>query len=110
MRPDFLHNAIEERLLGVSFTGIFDNDLMRTPGPALESTLRNLHQEAVDTNAVWATKLGINPSKAITTVWSIPAVESTPATPTTSSAECGSTRRTRFASSWWMLGYLSRTA
>ena len=63
------HTA-EEALLGVSLTGIMDNP--HTAGCeghiALTNTLRLLRDHARQVNEDWATKLGINPSTAITAV------------------------------------------
>tara|TARA_R110000772_G_scaffold99174_2_gene198856 strand:- start:14146 stop:16068 length:1923 start_codon:yes stop_codon:yes gene_type:complete len=63
-------NAIEERLLGVSLTGIMDNILMNgsESGNDLTGTLEILRQVAEETNEIWAKKLGINPAAAITCV------------------------------------------
>ena len=66
--PDWRINCDQERLLGVSFTGIMDNPLMAKVTPQLELTLDQLHQEAVQTNAKYAKMWNINPSAAITTV------------------------------------------
>jgi ribonucleoside-diphosphate reductase alpha chain len=70
LRPDWKKNCEEERLLGVSMTGIFDNKL--TSGldgkPKLVRLLENLRDHATATNLKWAEKLGINPSKSITCV------------------------------------------
>ena len=58
-------NAEEERLLGVSLTGIYDNPYLRTcEGTSLEV----LKRVAVDTNAKYAKKLGINQAAAVTCV------------------------------------------
>lgn len=63
-------NCKEERLLGVSMTGIFDNKLMSglLGHGKLKHVLSNLKQTAILTNLVWAKKLGINPSKSITCI------------------------------------------
>lgn len=61
-------NTKEERLLGVSLTGIMDNPLMTLKNKGLESTLEHLRTIAVDTNAEWAALLGVPPSTAITCV------------------------------------------
>ncbi len=54
----------EERLLGVSLTGICDNlSLLDQP-----DVLRRLRDTVVSTNADWASRLGINPSVATTCV------------------------------------------
>lgn len=64
--PEWKTNCEDERLLGVSFTGVYDNKLMSTPSPELEQILSNLRQVAKETNEEWAEKLGIQPSKSIT--------------------------------------------
>ena len=68
-------NCAEERLLGVSLTGIMDNAF--TNGTfthhletkwTLEGMLEELREEAIKTNKTWAAKLGIPFSAAITCV------------------------------------------
>ena len=67
-------NCAEERLLGVSLTGIMDNEY--TNGRATQATglfnigdmLEGLREEAVKTNKLWAAKLNIPISAAITCV------------------------------------------
>src|SRR6056300_2081258 len=61
-------NNKEERLLGVSLTGIMDNDLTNGKGKDIEKNLATLKQIAVETNEKWAKKLGIPQSAAITCV------------------------------------------
>lgn len=68
LRKIWKRNTDEERLLGVSLTGIMDNPLMTTKNKGLEKTLEHLRTIAVDTNAVWADILGIPVSTAITCV------------------------------------------
>jgi ribonucleoside-diphosphate reductase alpha chain len=65
---DWKKNCEDERLLGVSFTGIYDNGLMcgLAGNPKLRWTLQKLKDVAQETNLIWAEKLGISPSKAIT--------------------------------------------
>ncbi len=65
LRRDWKKNADEERLLGVSLTGIMDCPLMSRPTAEL---LTGLKQVALDTNAEWADRLGIARSAAITCV------------------------------------------
>lgn len=65
LRAGWKKNAEEERLLGVSLTGIMDNPITADPKPIL---LQSLRQVAIDTNKEWAIKLGINPSVAITCI------------------------------------------
>ena len=61
-------NCEEERLLGVSFTGIYDNKLMsgQLGMPKLRWTLNKLKEIVQETNLRWAEKLCISPSKALT--------------------------------------------
>ena len=61
-------NCEEERLLGVSMTGIMDNELTNGKKGNLPELLKKLRQEAVNTNLKWAKKLGIPVSAAITCV------------------------------------------
>jgi ribonucleoside-triphosphate reductase len=63
-------NVKEERLLGVSFTGIYDNPLMwgKDGLPNLSSRLSRWRDFARKTNAEWANRIGINASAAITCV------------------------------------------
>ena len=68
LRKVWQRNTEEERLLGVSLTGIMDNPLMTMKNKGLESTLSKLREVAVETNAEWAERLKINASVAITCV------------------------------------------
>ena len=68
LRKQWTVNTSEERLLGVSLTGIMDNPLMTLKNAGLEKTLAHLKQVAVDTNKVWAEILGIPVAAAITCV------------------------------------------
>ncbi len=61
-------NCTEERLLGVSLTGILDNPLTNGRKKGLEELLDDLRKTAVETNKEWADKLGIKRSAAITCV------------------------------------------
>lgn len=63
-------NCEEERLLGVSLTGIMDHQVMsgRKGHDLLATWCDTLRQVAIDTNKEWAEKLGINQSVAITTI------------------------------------------
>ena len=64
----WLQNCDEERLLGVSLTGIMDNPLTNGKKKGLEELLTELKKIAVATNKDWAKRLGINQSVAITCV------------------------------------------
>lgn len=61
-------NTEEERLLGVSLTGICDNKFMSNPSPDLAKMLDQLREHCVATNKKYAKMLGIEPSAAITCV------------------------------------------
>ena len=61
-------NCSEERLLGVSLTGIMDSPLTNGKEKGLEELLTKLREHAVETNKKWAKKLGINRAVAITCV------------------------------------------
>lgn len=68
--PEFKANCDEERLLGVSMTGIFDNNLTNGGNgpPELQKLLSALKFVARKVNEKWAGYLGINPSKSITCI------------------------------------------
>ena len=68
IRKSWRHNCEEERLLGVSLTGIFGNKITATNGEKLAGILDTLREEAVMVNAKEAESLGINPSASITCV------------------------------------------
>jgi ribonucleoside-diphosphate reductase alpha chain len=65
-------NTEEERLLGVSLTGIMDHPVMSDSlyieDCDVEQWLEELREVAIETNKVWAATLGIEPSAAITCV------------------------------------------
>jgi len=72
LRNIWKKNTEEERLLGVSLTGIMDNELLSgnsaTLGTNISATLELLREVAVETNKGMAKKLGIPRSTAITCV------------------------------------------
>ena len=63
-------NCEEERLLGVSLTGIMDSKLLngKSPEHDLPKLLLDLKNEAIKTNAEIAKKIGINQSVSVTCV------------------------------------------
>jgi len=65
---DWKKNTEEERLLGVSLTGIMDNTLTNGKEAGLEKRLDELRKVAIATNAEWADKIGIQQSVSITCV------------------------------------------
>lgn len=84
-------NCEEERLLGVSITGIMDCPLLngRKSKKDTIETFEYLKQVAIDTNKEWAEKLGINPAAAITCV--------KPSGTVSQLADCASGIHSRFA-------------
>lgn len=65
LRKVWENNTAEERLLGVSLTGIMDNPLMTSSNKGLDKTLEHLKNVAIDTNTEWSSRLGIPISAAI---------------------------------------------
>lgn len=68
LRKVWQRNTEEERLLGVSLTGIMDNPLMTAVNNNLEKLLDDLRNIALATNHEYADLLGIPQSAAITCV------------------------------------------
>lgn len=69
LRKIWSKNTEEERLLGVSLTGIYDCKLLNDySDPLLPNRLIALREKAIATNEKWAAKLGIPQSTAITCV------------------------------------------
>jgi ribonucleoside-triphosphate reductase len=75
VRPIWKKNAEEERLLGVSITGIMDHKVLSGAEGAdhpdyyqLRNWLEELKAHAIHINTEWADRLAINQSVAITTV------------------------------------------
>ena len=68
LRKIWQKNTEEERLLGVSLTGIMDNELTNGKKHGLERTLETLREIAVETNKEWSAIFGIPQSTAITCV------------------------------------------
>ena len=71
LRKKWTINTEEEALLGVSLTGIMDNEFMSGNdgnGKELSKYLRKLKLSTININDTWAKQLGINPATAITAV------------------------------------------
>jgi ribonucleoside-triphosphate reductase len=69
LRKHWKRNTEEERLLGVSLTGIYDNPLLNDYNdPKLPELLEELKQVAIDTNKEYAEYFGIPQSTSITCV------------------------------------------
>ncbi|MCB8978961.1 MAG: recombinase [Ardenticatenaceae bacterium] len=63
LRPQWQHNSIEERLLGVDLNGQMDSTAAQDP-----EIQEKLQKIAVDTNKEYAARLGINQSASVTCV------------------------------------------
>ncbi len=70
LSAEWKKNCEEERLLGVSITGIMDNAILNgTENPEnLPNVLAKLRKKAISTNKEWSDRLGISQSAAITCV------------------------------------------
>jgi ribonucleoside-diphosphate reductase alpha chain len=68
LRKIWQKNTEEERLLGVSLTGIMDNKLTTSQNAGLDKTLERLKNVAISTNAEWAERLNIPVATAISCV------------------------------------------
>ena len=76
--PEWAENTKEEALLGVSLTGIMDHHILNGSSrkkkleafgvDSLEDLLSKMKRVAIETNAIWARKIGVNMSVAITCV------------------------------------------
>lgn len=68
LRKKWQKNCEEERLLGVSITGVVDNPILNGDRgeDELRGTLEALKHVAIDTNKEWAERFGINQSVSIT--------------------------------------------
>lgn len=68
LRKVWQRNTEEERLLGVSLTGIYDNTEMCTNDEVLAGNLAQLREHSRAANELWANTLGVAKSAAITCV------------------------------------------
>jgi ribonucleotide reductase alpha subunit len=68
LRSIWKKNVEEERLLGVSLTGIMDHPILGYPSEESKNWFIALREHAVKVNKEWAEKLGIPASASITTV------------------------------------------
>lgn len=69
LRPIWRRNTEEERLLGVSLTGVMDHLILSGQQDHWTSTwLKELKEKAIETNREWAKRLGIPQATAITCV------------------------------------------
>lgn len=70
LSEEWVKNTAEERLLGVSLTGIMDNAFLsnQNPNEHLKEALEQLRDHARSVNEEWAERLGIPASASITCV------------------------------------------
>lgn len=68
LRKIWQKNTEEERLLGVSLTGILDSKIFDINNENTPDLLEKLKSVAIETNKKWAEKLGIPQSSAITCI------------------------------------------
>lgn len=68
VRSIWRKNQEEERLLGVSLTGVMDHPVLSQTNEETASWLKELKETAISVNEEWAAKLGINRAAAITTI------------------------------------------
>lgn len=69
LRKEWQRNCEEERLLGVSLTGIMDHPVLSGKMDMdLDNLLEEMRTHSVEVNKVWAGHLEINPSASITCV------------------------------------------
>ena len=68
LRPIWKKNAEEERLLGVSMTGVYDHSVLSKDDDLCHMWLSEMVNHAVKVNEEWAKKIGINQSVAVTTM------------------------------------------
>lgn len=68
LRKIWQTNTEEEALLGLSLTGIMDHPVLSGQKGDTEGWLIEMKEVAIETNKVWAAKLGINQAAAITCV------------------------------------------
>lgn len=68
LRSDWKKNCEEERLLGVSLTGIMDNAVLNSVNDTAKKWLAELKAEALRETEKWSKRLGVNMSAAVTCV------------------------------------------
>jgi hypothetical protein len=68
LRSIWKKNAEEERLLGVSLTGIMDHPVLANVSEEAKSWLTAMKNRAIEVNKLWADKLDINQATAVSCV------------------------------------------
>lgn len=68
LRKQWTDNSEEERLLGVSLTGLRDNPVLNHVHNTAKYWLEEMKNRAIQTSKIWAHKLGINEPAAVTAI------------------------------------------
>lgn len=68
LRNDWIKNCEEERLLGISLTGIMDHPVLNNVNDKMKKWLSDMKSEAIRETERWAKRLDINMSAAITCI------------------------------------------
>lgn len=69
LRDIWRQNTEDERLLGVSMTGVYEHPILGDPyNPELPAILEDLRDFAVEVNQAWAHAIGIKPAGGVTTM------------------------------------------
>lgn len=68
LRPEWTQNCTDERLLGVSLTGIMDHPVLNNVNDKMKKWLGDMKSEAIKETERWCKRLNINMSAAITCV------------------------------------------
>ena len=68
IRDKWKHNCEEERLLGVSLTGVADHEVLQKESEEAKYYLNEMRKVARETDALWSEYLGVPTSAAITVV------------------------------------------
>ena len=66
--PTWRKNCEEERLLGVSMTGLLDHPVLNSVSDQSREWLRAIRDAAIETNKEWAKRLGIPVSASVTCI------------------------------------------
>jgi hypothetical protein len=68
LRPEWQQNAEEERLLGVSLSGLADHRTLNHTSNTMKKWLTQMKETAIETAEIWSETLGINMPTAITCI------------------------------------------
>lgn len=68
LRPEWQQNAEEERLLGVSLSGLADHRTLNHTSNTMKKWLKQMKEVAIETAEIWSDALNINMPTAITCI------------------------------------------